>query len=290
VIVIQESHIAKVWEMALFRLMNEGEPVSPRGIKCYEITDAKVVLLNARNNLLVNPVRKLSPRFAVAEWLWIFFGHQDVKTITQYSKRIAQFSDDGISFNGTYGIPVVAQWDHTVNTLLNDPFSRQAVISIFRFTDLLNKHGAIQRWVSKDIPCTISLQFLLRDGTLDCIATMRSSDVWLGLPYDVFNFSMMQNIMAGQLGVKVGHLSLNLGSFHLYESNLEKAKTVFTTENESSYCTMPALPGKPLAWLDDVLSNPVHGDGRADMGTEWSRFAGVLTSKTDEEALAWLRG
>ena len=288
-IVIAENSIDVLWEQSLRKLMN-GTRVMPRGIPCYEITDAKLVLTHATNNLLVNSVRKLSPRFAVAEWLWIFFGHQDVATIARYSQRIKQFSDDGVSFNGTYGVPVIAQWRHTVDTLRRDPFSRQAVISIFRFTDVTKYPEIMQRWESKDIPCTLSLQYLLRDGQLDCIATMRSSDVWLGLPYDVFNFSMLQSIMAGELGVRVGQLSLNLGSFHLYESNCEKAAIVIGRHSEpSSHVYSAPLPGAPPLWLDRALREGPGSDWTLQGTDEWTRYEGALRAKTDEDALRWLQ-
>jgi thymidylate synthase len=290
-ILLRENSIDLLWEASLRKLMN-GTRVLPRGIPCYEITDAKLVLTHATNNLLVNEVRKLSPRFAVAEWLWIFFGHQDVATISRYSNRIKQFSDDGVSFNGTYGIPIVAQWDHTVNTLKKDPFSRQAVISIFRFTDMSVEYPIAQRWESKDIPCTLSLQYLLRDDFVDCIATMRSSDVWLGLPYDVFNFSMLQNIMAAELGAKIGQLSLNLGSFHLYESNAEKAAIVLSPHTaRTTHIYSAPLTTRPPIYIDDALrAGPSSEMTPWPQTTEWTRYDGALRSKTDEEALAWLRG
>lgn len=290
-IVISENNIGDLWLNAMRALMVQGNEVAPRGHGCREICDVKLVLFEAQNNFLVHPVRKLSPRFAVAEWLWIWFGRQDVKTISRYSPKIAQFSDDGISFNGTYGIPIVAQWEHTLNLLKDDPDTRQAVISIFRFTDVdtLVATGKLvrQQWRSKDIPCTLTLQFLLRDGRLNMIASMRSSDVWLGLPYDTFNFSMMLNIMSGQLSVPIGQLSLNLGSSHLYDSNLEAAKEVQKSSGDVQCVRAPALPGAPPAWLEEVLT----GNERAGVGEQWSlweRYAAVLAAKTDKEALACL--
>ena len=133
---------------------------------------------------------------------------------------IPEFSDDNVRFYGSYGPKIVDQISYVIDTLAKDDYSRQAVINIWR-----EKPGP-----SKDIPCTCSLQFILRDDKLNCIATMRSSDAWLGWPYDAFNFTcisiytLLQLMHQHRKTYKLGNLSINAGSQHLYERNWEKAK------------------------------------------------------------------
>mgnify|MGYP003118245658 FL=1 len=88
---------------------------------------------------------------------------------------------------------------------------------------------------SKDVPCTLSMQFFLRKASdelfLHCITNMRSNDIWLGTPYDSFNFSAISFYIAlflNKAGIKckLGKLTINAGSRHLYEENLVKAKEV----------------------------------------------------------------
>jgi hypothetical protein len=66
------------------------------------------------------------------------------------------------------------------------------------------------------VPCTLSLQFLIRDKRLNCIATMRSNDIVWGLTYDVFNFTMIQEYVAVKVGIPLGDYFHNAGSLHLY--------------------------------------------------------------------------
>jgi thymidylate synthase len=133
---------------------------------------------------------------------------------------IANFSDNGETFFGAYGPKILDQVRHVIDTLVNDPWSRQAVITIWRENPPS----------SKDIPCTISAQFFIRDGKLHCVDNMRSSDVWLGLPYDMFNFSMLSAYIALAIWNKtnrrihLGQLSMNLGSLHLYDTNRKAAQ------------------------------------------------------------------
>ncbi|MCH7992208.1 MAG: thymidylate synthase, partial [Gemmatimonadetes bacterium] len=69
---------------------------------------------------------------------------------------------------------------------------------------------------SKDIPCTIQFQFLVRDGRLNMITTMRSNDVFWGLPYDEWMFTNVQFAVAYALNMDVGWYQHNTGSLDAY--------------------------------------------------------------------------
>ena len=53
---------------------------------------------------------------------------------------------------------------------------------------------------------------------------MRSNDIWMGFPYDVFQFTAMQILLSMQLGVELGTYTHISGSLHLYERDLVVAK------------------------------------------------------------------
>jgi thymidylate synthase len=168
------------------------------------------------------PARNLSYDFMYREAWWILSGNNRTDLLTKYAPSMMKFSDDGWRLNGAYGPKIVDQMSYVLETLGNDPSSRQAVINIWR-----ERPGS-----SKDIPCTLSVQFLIRDKHLHMVVTMRSSDIWLGLPYDVFTFTML----ACQLGIELNkdwgmELSLgtcyhNAGSRHVYMSDWEKINSV----------------------------------------------------------------
>jgi thymidylate synthase len=131
--------------------------------------------------------RKLGYRFACAEAAWILSGDNRVDTIKPYSKMIGDFSNDGVFFYGAYGPKILDQLEYIGRALQKDIYSRQAVLTIWREKPSIT---------SSDIPCTLSIQFLVRDGengelVLHLFDNMRSSDSWLGVPYDWFSFSMV---------------------------------------------------------------------------------------------------
>lgn len=169
--------------------------------------------------VLYSKERKLSYTFLAAEALWIIDGKESVSSIAPYNKHIAQFSDDGVTFYGAYGPRVVGQFDYVLGALKQDRETRQAVMTTWRQNPPK----------TKDVPCTVALSFMIRDDALDCHVFMRSSDAWLGLPYDVFNFSMIAAKIAcfynrERTPVCLGTLHLTAASSHLYEKNWADAK------------------------------------------------------------------
>lgn len=156
--------------------------------------------------------RKINVPFMFAEAAWIISGSNRLKDITPYMKQYAAYSDDGVFLRGAYGPKVVDQLGYVVDSIENDNDTRQAVINIWR-----ERPGK-----SKDIPCTISMQFLLREGVLNMVTTMRSQDIVLGFTYDVFTFSMVAKsvqLLLRERGIEceLGTLYLNAGSMHIYE-------------------------------------------------------------------------
>jgi thymidylate synthase len=245
---IYGNDVASLWSELLMHL-RYAPFSSPRGKSTKELLGVQLHLNDLQNNILVCDKRNLNYRFMVAEWLWIAQGRDDVQGVAYYNKKIAEFSDDGVKFAGAYGPRLAPQWRWLIEKFEKDQDTRQAVASIWTPNPAS----------SKDIPCTLNLQFLYRDARLNCIVTMRSSDVWLGLPYDIFNFSMLTNSLAGELKVQPGWLQLNLGSSHWYQEH----------------------------WIDPSLTAQFLRSPL--LSNSWEPYYPCLKAKTSAEALEVLR-
>ena len=190
----------------------------------HEIINANIMLTDPTRNTMCDCKRKMPIRYAIGELLWYNSRNTSWKSIEPFSKFWKNISDDGTNVNSNYGYCIkdkfgFDQWECAKKILKNDVNSRQAVIHIKEARDTVNNP-------TKDLNCTIALQFLLRDNKLDLITTMRSNDIWLGLPYDLFNFTCMQIQMAMELGVDVGTYYHNAGSLHLYKKDFEKLEAM----------------------------------------------------------------
>lgn len=207
---------------ALFTsILYEFGKVEPMdGNVAYEIINANLVLTDPTRNTMTVCERKMSLKYAIAELLWYASANPEVTAIAPYSKFWRNISDDGVTVNSNYGYCIrkkfgFDQWETCKQILQNDKSSRQAVIHIKEARDIIKNP-------TKDLNCTIALQFLVRNNKLDLIVTMRSNDIWLGLPYDLFNFTCMQMQMAMELGIEVGTYYHNAGSLHMYKRDAIK--------------------------------------------------------------------
>src|SRR5690606_16440201 len=116
-----------------------------------------------------------------------------------------------------FGTFIVDQLAHVVDLLRVDPLTRRAVISIY--------DPAIDVADGKDIPCNNWLHFLSRNGKLDLHVATRSNDLiwgWSGI--NAFEWSALQEVVAGLLGIHVGSLNFSIGSLHIYDRHWKRAE------------------------------------------------------------------
>lgn len=182
---------------------------------CAEMLDAHLILTDPTRNLMNNSIRKMPVRYAIGELLWYNSRNAKSSAIRPFSKFWDNIADEYGYVNSNYGWCIhdkysFDQWEFVKRTLEEDPYSRQAVIHIKEPRNLIESP-------TKDLNCTLTLQFFVRDERLHLIVNMRSNDIWLGLPYDLFNFTCMQIQMAMELNLKVGTYCHNAGSLHLYK-------------------------------------------------------------------------
>lgn len=181
--------------------------------------------------------RKMSPLFLMIEPFYLFTTQDETQiaeALMSYApnlKKLALNEETG-RFDGNYGDrihlsgiskdlrsdePLGDQMLRVYRLLAKDPSSRRAVVTV---------HNPVWDHVdgdSKDIPCTLSLQFMIRNGCLTCFCTMRSNDVWYGTPHNVMMFTFLQRALASWLDVPAGLYFHRANSFHLYTAMLEKA-------------------------------------------------------------------
>jgi thymidylate synthase len=214
-----------------------------------EATELRAVTLQ-----LMNPLARLSRTqtrgklfSGLGELCWYLSGSANVDAIAYYISRYREFAV-GNEVPSAYG-PRLRHYDgfdqllNVVTSIKGNPWTRKAVIQIFDHSDLA--------LALTEVPCTCTLQFLLRDGSLELIVYMRSNDAYLGLPHDIFAFTMIQELAARLLGVTVGVYTHIVGSMHLYAKDKDQART-FLSEGWQSNVLMPTMPGDAsdgLAWL-----------------------------------------
>ena len=123
-------------------------------------------------------------------------------------------ADDKGNVNSNYGWQWKrnAQLDMVIETLRQNPETRQAAISIYDGKEITD--------YAHDTPCTYAVQFTIVHNRLDMCVTMRSNDLWYGFCNDQYCFSMLQGLVAHELGIETGvyyHFAHNM---HLYNDKI----------------------------------------------------------------------
>lgn len=232
----------------LQRLVASTEWVTASRGRFTEEVGAVLHLTNPRARLSRSETRgkAFSP---LGEWLWYLSGANDYAFVDYYVPN--GYADDarGSSTvpNG-YGERLASlhgqnQLQNVIKLLQQKRTSRQAVIQLFDASDLERGYG---------VPCTCTLQFLVRAERLHMIANMRSNDAYLGLPHDVFAFTMLQELIARAVGVELGEYTHFAGSLHLYDRRHESAKA-FLSEAWQGTVPMPPMPvGDPSSSVSEL--------------------------------------
>ncbi|MCI1012635.1 thymidylate synthase [Herbaspirillum sp. C7C2] len=161
--------------------------------------------------------------FAMVEAAWILLGSRELQPLLREIPSYGKYSDDGSTLNGAYGYRLrhyfgKDQLDIAVQELKQDPNSRRVVLSLYGSQDL----GI----GSKDIPCNTSIFLKIRDRKLDLTVINRSNDLFLGLPYNVFTFGILQLYLARQLQISVGTQRHFTDSLHLYREHIPRSEEI----------------------------------------------------------------
>jgi thymidylate synthase len=282
--ILSSSNMDDLYKLAINRIIYDGEYVTARGLNFKECRFQHLILSNPRARIINNSERKFSKRFAIAEFIWMMTGKCDLSQISFYNKRMAEFSDNGIDLHGAYG-PRLRHWSlqhgdvdqltNCLQRLQNDIYTRQASIAIL--------DPAIDFTVkTKDVPCNNYIQFLYRNNKLDMMVYVRSNDLLLGFPYDIFEWTLLQEIYASSLHVDLGEYHHIVGSLHIYKQNMDKMNSILQCPTENS--GMDKMPEDTDLGIFDILekfekeyrNNPDRNLVSYPTNTYWNRLANWL--------------
>lgn len=217
-------------------------------------------LANPLNRYITVPGRRASLPAQIAETMWVLAGRNDIAWLQNYLPRAGEFSDDGETWRAGYG-PRIRSWRakeftagpgtgqsmyherhidqlrHVVSLLKDDPNTRRAVISLY--------DPAVDTAPGKDIACNNWLHFIARGGELHLHVATRSNDLWWGWSgINQFEWSVLLEIVAELTSLRVGQITYDITSLHLYEKHWERALEV---ANHGVNLTGPGQPFNGLA-------------------------------------------
>lgn len=215
----------EVWRKAVDMLLAQKDTLSGRTGDVYEVLHAFISIENPRQKWIYDRIPPISISFALAELVWIMNGEERSEIINYWNPILPKFAGDGDVYYGAYGKRIRShfgfdQLEKAYYALQNVPESRQVVIQIYDVKKDFPIDNGQPR--SNDIPCNICSLLKVRDRKLEWSQIMRSNDILLGMPYNFVQFTSLQEILAGWLGLEVGSYNHYSDSLHLYCRDINK--------------------------------------------------------------------
>jgi thymidylate synthase len=212
-----------------------------------------------RQRWVVSRNPPLNLAFAIAEVVWIVAGRKDAGFLNYWNSQLPEYAGVDDTYHGAYGFRLrkhlqIDQIQRAYDALKSNPDTRQVVLQIWDSRiDLPLSNG---KPVNPDIPCNLLSLLKVRNGTLEWTQIMRSNDLFLGLPHNFVQFTTLQEIMAGWLGIEVGTFNQLSDSLHVYTTHLDyiRASTpVAVARNEDQLSTNKTLSDKLFEELADKI-------------------------------------
>jgi thymidylate synthase len=216
--------------------------------------------LDVSERLPIAGNRRYWPHVAAAEVAWQFMGTQDPDWILEKAPKVWQdFVEDG-KLKTAYGY----RWRHhfgrdqlmlAIRELSGNPTNRQLFISAW--DPAADGLGGPQ---PKNIPCPVGFAVSRSGDTIHMSVFIRSSDVFVGLPYDVMGYALTLDAIASSVGCMPGTLHVTLAHPHIYEPHFSmvKACVVGLDSNEWREAKAMGLDGNPsdmlTSWCTGVES------------------------------------
>lgn len=116
---------------------------------------------------------------------------------------------------------VVDQISDVISSIKNNPDSRRHLVSAWNVGELSQMNLP---------PCHYSFQFYIANGKLSCLFNMRSTDVFLGLPFNIASYALLTMMVAQVTGLGLGELIYNGGDVHIYKNHIEQVKLQLSRE------------------------------------------------------------
>jgi thymidylate synthase len=162
----------------------------------------------------------------VYELLWFLRGDTNVGYLREHGVSIwNEWADSAGELGPVYGKQwrswgsadgrQIDQISAVVNSLRTNPNSRRILVSAWNVGELEQMALA---------PCHVLFQFYVAEGRLSCQLYQRSADVFLGVPFNIASYALLNCMLAQQCELEPGEFIWTGGDCHLYLNHLEQAR------------------------------------------------------------------
>lgn len=221
--VIEVNNVRDALPLAVDYLMSHGEQEQSRvGEVLAAAMPVAIRYHHPKQHVLLNPVRDANPFFHLMEAMWMLAGRQDGAFLDHYIKNFSKdYGDESGNIPDAYGYRwreglMFDQLNEIVAQLHKDPTTRRCVLQMWGAKaghDLL---------INSTKPCNLVATFRVWAGKLDMSVFNRSNDlIWGCCGANAVHFPILQEYLAGKLGLEIGNYWQITTNLHLYRSHID---------------------------------------------------------------------
>lgn len=211
-------------------ILQNGKSKPTRGIHGIKSIFGYQMKFDLRHGFPLLTTKKMPFNILMHELLWFVSGSSNIKYLQDHKIHYwDEFADKNLDLGPVYGV----QWRHwkdthpdnksgeidqlqwAIDQIRNNPNSKAIIVSAWNPADLEEMRLP---------PCHTMFQFDVTKGKLRMQLYQRSSDVFLGLPFNIAQYSMLLCMIAKITGLEARELVVSIGNAHLYNNHLEQAK------------------------------------------------------------------
>jgi thymidylate synthase len=189
--------------------------------------------------------KKLHFKSIVNELIWFLNGDTNIKWLNENGVKIwNEWATEGGDLGPVYGKQWTAwptkdggtinQIDYVVDAIKNNPNSRRIIFHGWNVEYLPDEKVSPQENAKNGKmalpPCHLLYQFYVVNGKLSSHLYIRSSDMFLGLPYNTASLACLTHMLAQQCDLDVGEIVITLSDAHIYSNHMEQVQTQLARE------------------------------------------------------------
>ena len=189
--------------------------------------------------------KKVHFKSVVNELIWFLNGDTNTQWLRENGVSIW---DEWATDKGDLGPLYGAQWvnwptrdgktinqiDYVIDCLKHRPESRRILFHAWNVEYLPDETMSPQENVEAGRmalpPCHLLYQFYVANGRLSAMLYIRSSDAFLGLPFNIASVSLLVHMLCQQVGLELGEEVVTMGDCHLSSNHAEQVETQLTRQ------------------------------------------------------------
>lgn len=220
------SHPEYQYLKLMLEILKKGKNKPSRGIHNIKAVFGYQMRFDLRHGFPLLTTKKMPFNILLHELLWFVSGSSNIQYLHEHKIRYwDEFADKDLNLGPVYGVQwrkwqspdghSIDQLQWAVDQIMQNPASKAILVSAWNPADLE---------AMRLPPCHTMFQFDVTKGKLSMQLYQRSSDVFLGLPFNIAQYAMLLMMVAHITGLEARELIISIGSAHLYYNQIEPAK------------------------------------------------------------------